>query len=287
MSDLSRAQILAELRTDLRIPVFPQVLRQMEAEFARGHDADLNRVCDLVEQDVGLATQFLKVAYSSLYPQVDAAISVRQAVKRIGLVDARQLALASGLTAAFDRTPSARVFWRHCVATGLATRVLVDLGRPELRAFTDIAFTAGLLHDVGALVLATLHPNEVAEVLAPERDIDGEIHIVHRERSRWGIDHAAVGRVVARKWGFPEELSAAIAFHHEPWSAEPQHQSLVLLVHLADFISGAYGLQTDFQAELELPDPEVWDAIGVSFDDVDTILAKVRALEEKTVAWVD
>ena len=157
----------------------------------------------------------------------------------------RSMVLAVGVSGVFraDHCPGfdPQSYIRHCVGVGLAARALAQVtGRnPEL------AFTGGILHDIGELVLATCFPEQYAKALAYRALHD--CTPVAAERDILGLDHAVVGGLLADTWRFPPSLYSAVAEHHSPSAATAD--SLADLIHLADSIAHGLGLAT---AQLQL-----------------------------------
>jgi HD-like signal output (HDOD) protein len=124
-------------------------------------------------------------------------------------------------------------FWRHSVGVGAcAQRIARQLGLRE----TGTAFCAGVLHDLGKLVLVALSPDRYAK-LAPERERDSLRNLEDRE---YGADHQAVGEWLGRRWGFPELLISAIRAHHTPPSRDA-HGPWVAICHVANWVAPRHG----------------------------------------------
>jgi len=122
----------------------------------------------------------------------------------------------------------------------------------------DLAFTGGLLHDIGQLVLVAHFPQQYAQVLAYRRQHD--CFLIQAERDVLGMDHAEVGGMLADAWHFPAMLRDAVAEHHAPASAPGN--SLANLIHIADITAHALGF-TRSDEELVAPlDRTAWERLG-------------------------
>ncbi|MBN2798876.1 MAG: HDOD domain-containing protein [Deltaproteobacteria bacterium] len=260
------------------LPSFPQVVLQVERELAKP-DAAVGAVAALVEQDPPLAARFLALANSSFYSRGNPTSSALQAVSRLGLAEARQVVLATALLQSFGSLGGAdpHRYWTHSVTTALLTRELAKLCSSTLsRGLVDAAYLAGLLHDIGALALAHLFPEEYQPVIDALEESGRPAWEV--ELDLLGFHHGEVGELLVHGWGLPPAVCASVRFHHEPWSAPQPIIQLVRLVYLSDFVSSNQGferhqgnLSQDFEAG-------AWDGLGYTIEQVQEILAQALAL---------
>jgi putative nucleotidyltransferase with HDIG domain len=166
---------------------------------------------------------------------------MRQAIAVLGFRSVRLLITACAVTGSFVPAPGSRFdfprFWRHAVGTAVAARALA----PHLRIDAETAFTAGLLHDIGRLVLATrlVEANEAMLAYRAEHDC----YIADAEQALFGFDHAVVGSALAAHWKFPAEIQAAVARHHAP--ADDGRRALPLLIHAANIVAHGLDLSGD------------------------------------------
>jgi putative nucleotidyltransferase with HDIG domain len=154
-----------------------------------------------------------------------------------------------------DRIFDFPAFWRHSIGTALCAKALAG----QLGTNQDSAFTAGLLHDIGRLVLVIGFPQHYEATIAcrAERDCG----LLEAERHVLGVDHAVAGRALAQLWKFAPAIQEAVADHHEP--DEKQHKSLASVVHVADAI--AHGLDLSGQKEDLVPllSSAIWNRMGL------------------------
>ena len=222
------------------LPVFPAVALQLD-RLSRSEHTTTRQLSALVSSDAGLAANVLRLANSALFGLSGRVASVEQAVALLGVNRLRQLVFAG----AFSKVLPARLdgygltdqtFWQHNAGVAVIAEELAKLTGCVV---PQVAFTCGLLHDCGKLVLGPL--------LAKARAQDGGDHdwqSIDRdlERRVLGIDHAAAGGMVAYHWDLPEEIAAAAAYHHDPSALEKPLQSVAWLVHDANVMAHAIGL---------------------------------------------
>ncbi|MEL7640581.1 MAG: HDOD domain-containing protein [Solidesulfovibrio sp.] len=198
-------------------------------------------VAAALSMDPSLAAYVLRLANSALYNPAAKVETVTRAVSVIGLGEIETMAAGSMLTRLFDKPPRPDLlaldeFWRHAVAVGMLARALAErVGERGGERY----FVAGLLHDIGRLVLTVAEPDMAALVLA--RASAKNLPTTAAERLELGFDHAALGGRIAEKWRLPETLCQAVAGHHEP--ALCPDNLAAAAVHAADFMANALGVR--------------------------------------------
>lgn len=254
MTLLNREDISARLK---QLPSLPSVVSELLSSFS-GDDFNVDLIAQQISRDQALTARVLRVANSSFYGLQHRVGTIQEAVTVLGFRAVRSMVVAVGMSGAFrpERCPEfdAKVYLRHGVGTALAARVLA----PRVGVNPDLAFTAGLLHDIGQLVLVSHFPEQYAQVLLYRRQHD--CFLIQAERDVLGIDHAAVGGMLADAWHFPAMLREAVAEHHAPASAPAS--SLANLIHVADITAHALGF-THSDEELVAPlDRTAWERLG-------------------------
>jgi len=198
-------------------------------------DLSADQLAKKISNDQALAAKTLRLANSSFYGMSRQVTSITDATAILGLRTLRSVAMAAGLAGSFPATASGgfdfKAFWRHSIGTALCARALATAVRRE----EEIAFTLGLLHDIGRLALVTAFPQQFAKTLAHQRAND--LLPLDAERSVLGTDHAAVGGMIAEHWRFSPAIVQAIAHHHAPTDGD--EASLADLLHVADNMAHA------------------------------------------------
>lgn len=274
MSNLDRQAVAARLR---QLPALPSAVTELIASFDN-EDVDVGTIAHRIGRDQGLTARVLRVANSSFYGLQSRVGTINEAVVVLGFRAVRSMVLAVGISATFrlDQCPGfdSHAYFRHCVATGLAARAIASFSghNPEL------AFTGGILHDIGELLFASTFPAQYAEVLAYRRQHD--CFIVQAERDVLGLDHAEVGGLLAETWHFPPALREALAEHHAPAGATAG--SLADLIHVADGIAHALGLAHSAD-ELVMPiERTAWLRLGLDADKLARVLLQIEQGMEET-----
>ncbi len=197
------------------------------------------RLLEIIERDPALTANLLKLCNSAYYGRRREVGSVLEALVVLGNRTVLTLAFATSMGKVLRSDLSGYglgrdELWRHSLAVAFGAATIVgDEGRGDLR---DRAFTAGLVHDVGKLLLDRLLARRLEWEAAPS----GPLEQLEVERQAAGFDHAEAGAALADAWRFPAVLVDAIRWHHEPERA-PARSDLVGAVHAADALATALG----------------------------------------------
>lgn len=278
MKPLDRAQVLAHMR---RLPPLSPVVAELLASFD-DKGADSSDIARKIGRDQALTARVLRVANSPFYGLANKVGTIGDAVVVLGFRAVRSMVLAVGVNNAFhgECCPGfdAPAYLRHCLLVGALARRLA----PASGYHDEIAFVAGLLHDVGELVLAANFAERYDEVLAYRNRHD--CFLVVAERAVLGIDHAEVGGLLAEAWHFPAFLHEAITAHHRP--AMPGYASLADLIHVADAIAHGLGV-TCRPDEMVMPiDPGAWQRLGMNGERITAVLpAAVAEMADGSAAF--
>lgn len=221
------------------LPALPAVVRELiqSLEDVRVSTEDL---AAKLSYDQAIAAKMLRLANSSFYGLARRVTSIEESAAILGLRTLRSVAIAAGLVNQFSgvhcRGFDFSAFWKHVICTALIARELArSIGADE-----DAAFTLGLVHDIGRLVLVTAYSESYSQVIEYRAMHDCQIYAA--ERHVFGLDHADVGARLAEHWHFAPETVSAIAIHHRP--PVEGHKSLVDVVHVADNIAHALDLSS-------------------------------------------
>ncbi len=220
----------------------------------------LSEVGDVLSRDPGLSAKVLELVNSSVYGLKTRVETVNRAVVMIGAEQVRQLVIATSVVKMFKSIPHNLIqvedFWKHCVACGAIAKKLAELQGEEQ---PDRFFVAGLLHDVGRLILYLKAPEKMNEVF--EKVKDGEMLFHEAERKVFGFNHAEVGFQLCRIWSLPDFFRETAGYHHNPEDAFRHHEA-ASLIHIADFIANALQLGSSGQKYVPLLDDFAWNRSG-------------------------
>jgi putative nucleotidyltransferase with HDIG domain len=230
----TREYITQALRNVRNLPTLPDVAGRL-LKMGESPTASMRDLARWIEKDTALAARVLKLVNSSFFGMSFEVTSVHHALMFLGMGHLRNLVLSSAVSNLFDREGGVgsfrrREFWKHSLAAGGAARRLAarcGVVDPET------AFTAGLIHDIGKLVMDRYLPENFAAVVT--RMDASEMTMTDAEIEVLGVDHEEIGHHLAAYWNLPEILRTAVGFHHDPLSA-PSHHAVAALVEIADAV---------------------------------------------------
>ena len=258
------------------LPSLPAIVAELLATMEQ-EDIDTHVLAARITHDQALTAKTLRLANSSFYGLQSKVTSIAQAISVLGFHSIRTLVTACSVTASFTPRPGSQfdfgAFWRHATAGAVCARVLAR----HLRVNVDTAFTAGLLHDLGTLVLVTRLPAEYAHVSAWQREHD--CTVAAAEQALFGTDHAAVGAALAAHWKFPQQIQAAVGEHHvllpdtmpAPANLTTVIQAANVLAHALDLCGGEH----DQAPPLSLA---VWRAFALDDEGWDAVFGEAEGL---------
>ena len=226
-------QVLARANS---LPALPEIVARI-LEMLGDDDVNADALGRHIINDPAVVVRLLAAANAGALGASGRIDSVRQAIMLLGIGRVRDITLA---TAIIDRFKPAKPFdaqrlWLHSVGVAVCAQEVARNADLDV----DVAYTSGLLHDVGQLLLFTFDPAAYADVMRmrDERDMD----IVDAEREYLGVDHAHVGGELARLWKLPEEVADAIAGHHISDESEPENE-MADAIHVAEVLAHALDL---------------------------------------------
>ncbi|GAA0754460.1 HDOD domain-containing protein [Ideonella azotifigens] len=240
------------------LPVLPQAVLEV-LQVLRNDNLSAEHCIQLIEKDPALAARTLRLANSAFYGAPGRVARIADAVSMLGLRTVSGVLAAAALTQAFPASACAgfdfAAYWRHGLAVAMSARSLAS----HCGLDPEQAFLAGLMHDIGQLVLAAHFPaaGNAVQALMTSTDVPR----VRAEQTLLGQDHCQVGALLAVHWRFPAPIVEAIAQHHAPPPAAasaPAALDLTGLVHACDAVAHALdlaGLAEEAVPEIDL---SVW-----------------------------
>lgn len=218
-------------------------------------------LANIISEDPGLAARLLRMSNSPFFGFASKIDTINRAVTVIGTKQLCDLVLATSVMRLFHGVSPELVcmesFWRHSVACGVAARILATYRRePNVERF----FVAGLLHDIGRLIIFMQIPEIALKVLQEAHSRTALLYEVESEML--GFDHAAVGGALLTQWWLPEHTVEAVAHHHRP-SDSPNEHIDAALVHIADLIVNAMCIGTSGERFVPPLDLRAWERIGL------------------------
>jgi HD-like signal output (HDOD) protein len=270
---LSIHELIADSCT---LPPMPAVATRVMREMMHP-DASAGSLSKIIEVDQALVSRILKIANSAFYGCARKVSSIQLAVVVLGFSTLKNLVIATSTKSLYHQQSEAQqALWEHSLGVGIASHVLAI---PFAPANLEDTFTAGLLHDLGKLILYAKAPARYTEILEQQKQ-GIACHV--SEQKAYGFTHADVGTVLANRWNLPEAFESAIGLHHSLDSAgfhklKPQLKNLTALINLADGLTKQ--LLTPVAEGVTVPVEGVeiaLETLGVTNEQVDAYVPMIK-----------
>jgi putative nucleotidyltransferase with HDIG domain len=272
---IERTEILAGIHS---LPTFSQTVVEL-AQLLRDEEAGLSEYEAVVQLDLALTANLLRMANSAYFGFPRKISSVREAITLLGARRLFELAAMAAVQAVVPPTLpgygiDSSAYWCHSVAVA----VLAERFAKERKlAVPALTFTAGLLHDIGKPVISGFLAGQVDALQT--RLADEKRSLLECERELLGADHTQIGAELAQTWNLPEEVVRVVAYHHEPSRGDaPSGDVVVDLVHSADCLSHSLGFGADVGELHRQVDERAIARLGLRHVDLEHVAS--RALPE-------
>ena len=252
---------------------YEPILTELE-EVLADPQSNLMKIGEVIEKDPDITARLLRLGNSAFYGFSARLETVLEAISLIGIQQVQDLIVASSVVETFAGVSPEFIdmerFWRHSLACGIGTRLLAIAKRVPK---PDKLFVAGLLHDVGRLVLFSQGGRKAQEVF--ERCRGSERMLLREAEVKvLGFDHAQIGEALLRAWRYPNNLIHAVGYHHFPMSAGAFHTEAAF-VHLADHLVNA--MQVGSSGERLAPPLQMkaWELLNFTEDILESVISSI------------
>ena len=246
-----------------QLPSVPRVY----SELSRVMDdpaSGAEEIAEVMRRDVALTAKVLQIVNSSFFSLSQTVTDVRQAVACLGQSMVRNMVLSASLYSKFNTANAScpfdpDVFQAHAHRTAAVAQSLMDDSADRADAFT-----AGILHDTGKLVIASCMPVQSGEIFALGLENPQHVHL--NERAILGVCHAEIGGFLLKKWGLPYTVVEAVTQHHDPDRAPQLEFDLIAATHLADSLVSTWEWEAGLRSthEVYYPNTDALHRLGVA-----------------------
>jgi len=264
-SDLKK--IIMDTKT---LPTLPSVIHKLNS-LSDNDKSSVQEMAKLVSSDQVISARILRLANSPSYGFYRVS-TISNAMILLGVNVVKSLALSSSIFAIMEKDIVG--LWEHSLGVGAAANLIArKLGLPECE---EIA-TAGLLHDIGKVIISIKCSDAEKEILKLVRE--RQIYTMEAEREIIDTDHAEVGGWLSKCWFLPDKLSEPIAFHHDV-AASKNHRIKTAVVHIADVLISASGFSNSGESFVPPIQKIAWDTLKL---DEQLLAELVDEVEDKLV----
>ena len=275
---MSRQEKQAAVRQAInKVPLISNAAARL-LELSGDSEHGIADIVNIVKYDAVLTAQILKVVNSAAFARNTEVYSVDHAVSLLGEDMVVGIAMSEAAGLLFEKkldgyAAEAGALWRHDLKTAIAAKIIAGHARNELSG--DLAFTCGLLHDLGKGVVSDFlggTTEKIHQAMEQKKFSD----YAAAERAILGIDHAEAGYELTLRWKLPDPLPQAIRFHHQPALADEACKPLVYTVHLADIVAMMSGVGTGSDALQYTLDAAYESYISLSGEDLAMVMLAVE-----------
>jgi putative nucleotidyltransferase with HDIG domain len=267
-------QVVSNIRN---LPTPPIVFHQIQ-KVINDPKVSANHIAAILAEDPAMSVKVLKLTNSAFYGLAREIDSVKQAVVIVGLEAVKNLVLSASVLDMFKGkdvdSNFQDKFWRHSLATAFCSRILAKHLRKNGMVDPDSAFSAGLLHDIGKIVIACFLPSEYAKLKEATR-LNPNAASFEIEEQALGYTHAQIGALLAVQWKLPQKLGESITFHHRP-SQAPMKDPAIYVVHIADYLAKRTFYDSEDLESVGVLEEGVMEHMQVTEADLDTYADALR-----------
>jgi putative nucleotidyltransferase with HDIG domain len=229
---LTPAELIKQLDTVHELPTLPSVAQRVNT-MLQDINTPAKELAQVIEKDQAIVPKLLKLVNSAFYGFNKKITSISHAVMLIGYNTVRNAIISVAVIDSlklkdkfngFDITQ----FWEHAIAVGTVSRYLDEQTGNRHK---ENSFTAGLIHDVGKILMANCYPGRFADTLKAQQV--QKISMLAAERQYFPLQHDAIGAYLALKWNLPDVFRNTIAYHHHPDKVS-DNSALIYIVYVAD-----------------------------------------------------
>ena len=261
------------LRSLVNLPSMPHIILKAR-EILSDPDSSLRDLAKVIEIDQALVAKVLTLANSAYYGVSGMVSSIQHASVLLGQKTLAQMITISASSVllnkklrGYDIAPDD--MWKHSLFCAFAAKRFAEMYDTEL---IDDAFTAGLLHDAGKIILDPYVIKRKAEF--EQFASQNNMPLFESEKAVFGFDHAEIMSRACRLWRFPEIQATAIRYHHQPSCNEDNE--LACMIHLADVLAKSSGFAAGQSATLDEIDPEILQFLRIQVQDLDVVASAVQ-----------
>ncbi len=245
----------------LRLGTLPDIYYRV-IEAIHDPNRSIADISDIVGKDPTLSAKVLQLVNSSFYSLLQEVDTLTRALALIGTNQLMTIVTGVSVVSIFKNISSSllnmRMFWEHSVACGIVARLLASFLPGVVNS--ERYFVAGLLHDLGRLIMIQTIPEEYRAVF--DRANKGNETLRQVEKDKFGFDHAEVGAFLAEKWNLPLSLEKMIRYHHQP---EEQGQNLdPTIVFMANLIVTGLDIGSSGESYVPVFQRDIWEQLQLS-----------------------
>ncbi len=267
----------------LKVASLPEIYMKVEQVLSDPNSSNI-QLARIIEEDPALTARLLRLANSAFYGFAAKVEEVNQAITVLGTQQLRELVLACSVLKAFENMPdyliNMELFWRHSIACGVVARALASL-RHESNV--ERYFVAGLLHDIGRLILLMELPKAMGKIFQQARQDQKPLFLM--ERQTLGFHHARLGGILLKHWKLSPRLIEGITFHHAPSSAQ-SYPVDAAIIHISDLVANAMQMGSSGEQYVPKLSPKAWTKLSLGSDVITDVLDTLHEQYADAISFI-
>lgn len=266
-----------------KLPSLPTSVGKV-VEVANNLKASPNDLSNVIKVDPVLTAKVLKLINSAYFSMPDQITNLNRAIILLGVNTIKNLAISTAVIGQFSKTKHQLFdmdkYWKHCMAVAVMSKQIAIKMSIDKR-FREEYFIAGLLHDIGEIVIVELFPEKLEPIMGR---IQAGLSAEEAEREVIGATHSEIGAALGRHWKISENLIAVVEEHHDPNIAGDFAQ-IVLTVHVANICCNqkAFGMPGGSVAP---PAPEIMEKLGLDEEFINETIGHLDEELSKAAAFL-
>ncbi|MCP4725308.1 MAG: HDOD domain-containing protein [bacterium] len=243
-----------------------------------GEDYTIKDLSDLISLDVSLSTKCIKTVNSASFGLRSEVTSIERAVSYLGKQAIFGMVIEKGFSNVFSHSlegynAEEGELWEHSLRVAVSSRLLaLAVNEQEL---ADVAYTAGLLHNMGKVIITDFLKNYTTDI--KERcSVNDDVDFSRIEEEILETNHSVVGKMMAEKWGIPKSIQTAVLYHHNPEKAPQELKILCYLVHFGDHLAMLSGGSASYDALSYEVDPKTKEYIDLEDEKIEDLLFDIE-----------
>ncbi|MGB9823093.1 HDOD domain-containing protein [Thermodesulfovibrio sp.] len=256
---MNTQDVIAKIEKIESLPTIPPILKKI-LSVIEDPRVSLQKITDFVSSDPTLTARVLKMVNSPVYGFPGRISSVSHAMVILGLNAVKGLLLGVSVFEIMQKNMIG--LWEHSLSTAIFARIIAM--KRQLQAPEEISIGA-LLHDIGKVIFIMAFKDEYMKIINSAQEKASFLYEI--ERQYFGLTHAEVGGIIAKKWKFPQKLIEPIMYHHRPQLAE-KFQMETAIVHISNILALARGV--GYSGEIFVPSvhPFAWEILNFKSDEI-------------------
>lgn len=268
------------------IPTLPTVLQKITS-LLQNPQTSAEEIGRAITNDQSLASKVLKLVNSAFYGFPGRISTITHAVVILGFSTIKNIVLTASIFESFKKGKDTGTnlfdmekFWMHSIACGAAS---LSIARQTGYKEKEECFIAGLLHDVGKILLCQYMPEEFNKVIVGVKENDKLF--IDIEKEELNATHQEIGGLLVEKWNLPKNLQSAVKYHHNPMKSQ-EHFEMTSIVHVADILIRALDMGNGGDNKMPMMTNDAWEALKLEEFDIQNLLGVINEEVDKATVFM-